>query len=433
MPDFLEHQTRLLNLGSQGAGGDAEVMAKAGINNTYRRVLASTNQEMRKRDFIFNVTAPAQASVTGSVSENYVVAADSNDKLTIQVDNGTNQTVTLTAGTLSASQVSSDINSQTNLITVADSSGKVKISSNTYGFSSEVTIVAVSNDAYTLLGFSVGSTNGTGSIVSGLPLYAKADVNFDDPTNTRPLINITQTDFHKSYPGNTDRGSPEYYYHAGKFGVQAQPSSAATTISFVSSSASDNSTYKLTVVGLLNGNLVREKNDMNGVTSVTTTQTYDSIERIVKTRNDGVAAWTGNVTVTDSGSNTLSVIPSWVASPTYQWVGFFPIPDADITYTLSAMAYKPDLVHDEDWPEFDDDFHDLLDYGGAEEVLPAFGKPDYAKSFGNMFTERMREYRSWIDPKPNLVQQFADVQLGPVNLPRHPWIRGVHSGLAKGQ
>ena len=85
--------------------------------------------------------------------------------------------------------------------------------------------------------------------------------------------------------------------------------------------------------------MVREKNDMNGTTSVTTTQTFSSVERIVKTYDDGVSSYSGTVTVKDSSANTIAVIPTWVDSPSYLWIEFYPIPDSAITYTVRAVSY----------------------------------------------------------------------------------------------
>jgi hypothetical protein len=222
------------------------------------------------------------------------------------------------------------------------------------------------------------------------------------------------------------------YWRVGQYGVALQPSTRARAVNFVSSSTSDATTTYVTITGYLNGIMVREKNATNGTTAVTTTQTFDSIERVVKTADDGVS-WVGAVTLKDVSSNILAEIPTWVTSPSYQWVQFDPIPDEDISYILTAQAYKPDLVNDEDWPEFDDQFHDLLTMGAAAEVLGVFGKPEMGRTYAGMYKERFGEYRSYVDPSPNLIQTAADVQSSAGGqAPRPPWIAGVHRGIAKG-
>jgi|TARA_R100001086_G_scaffold34615_1_gene15620 hypothetical protein len=266
----------------------------------------------------------------------------------------------------------------------------------------------------------------------GLPLYVRSDLNFDDGTNDRSLGKMTSDDYDKRYPGTTETGSPTHYYPLGNFGVQKQPS-AAGAISIVSDDAGDISSRYVTVVGFdSSSNLIREKLTLNGTTKVTGTKTFGtSLENVTKTTDSGVTI-DGNITVTDAASNTLAVIPVWVKSPRYSWVEFFPQPDAALTYTIRAMAYKPDLVNDEDWPDFDENFHDLLDLLAGEQILPFFGKRDTASMYGILGRQRMKEFRGQVDRDHNTVLQFADVQMGTF-MPVEPWIPGVHYGLATGQ
>lgn len=433
MPDFLFHQTKVLDLGSQGAGGDAEEMVRAALNNTYRNILSVTGQEHRSREFMFNITAPARATVTGSESENFTITASSNDIIKIQIDNGIDQTITLTAGTRTAAQVVDDINDNSKYVNAEVSSGSIKLTSNTYGVQSEINIKTVSNHSYTVLGFTVTATTGTNSSQYGMPLYVKYDVNFEDPETGLPLKLMTKSEYDRKYPGvSQNTGEPKRYYHVGKFGVQTQPASQAGTVGVVSSSASDSQSTYVTVIGFLDGLLVRDKVTMTGTTKANTTQTYDTLERIVKTSNGGVS-WVGNVTVTDSNSNTIALIPHWVQSPDYLWVEFYPITDTSRQYVLRAQAFKPDMVNDDDWPEFDVDFHYLLDWGAFAQIGGVFGKPDEMLKYSGMYNNGLKSYQSLVDPQPQLVQTFEDVQMGVGSLPKHPWISGVHHGLAGGQ
>jgi len=101
-----------------------------------------------------------------------------------------------------------------------------------------------------------------------------------------------------------------------------------------------------------------------------------------------------------------------------------------MSYKLWAYAYKPELVRNEDWPEIDDYFHNLILWGAGQEVLPSFGKNDVARSFENMYAQRIREYRSSVDMNPGLTQTFSDVQMGATGR-IGPWIPGVDFGLAR--
>tara|TARA_R100000315_G_scaffold62430_1_gene43958 strand:+ start:3305 stop:4306 length:1002 start_codon:yes stop_codon:yes gene_type:complete len=272
----------------------------------------------------------------------------------------------------------------------------------------------------------------------GLPLYVKSILNIEDSSNTKSVEEITSTDYDNLYPGNTDTGDPDWYYSLGKFGTQ-KLQAVAGGIKLSSSSSSDGSVTGearyVTVVGTdySTGGLIREKSTMNGTSTVTTTQAFSSVERIVKSYDDGVSSFSGSVTVKDSSDNTIALIPTWVDSPSYLWIEFYPIPDSVITYTVRAMAFKPDLVFDEDWPEIDEDFHNLLVYGACAEILPAFGKAGYASMMKSMYDDKLSSFQSLVDPRPNLVLQASDVHAGSANLPRHPWIKGVHRSLADAQ
>lgn len=434
MATFAEHQTNVLNYASQPSGGDAEVMVKSAINNTYRRVLSSMGQDQRQREFIVNVLAPEKAEVTGSNAGTFSVTEDSSDTLKLKVDNGVSQTVTLTAGTRTTSNVVDDINDQTTMIVASVSSlDKVTLKSNSYGMQSEVEIESVSNNAYTILGFSTGTTNGTNSPHIGLPLYVRSQLNLEDPSNATALIQTTRTEFLKEHPVDTDTGDPTHYIPLGNYGIQVQPAVGGSTITVVSDSASDSATTYTSLYGKdSNGTLITEKLTMNGTTNVTSSNTfYPPIDRIVK-HTDANISFVGNITVTDASSNVLARIPTWVASPTYQWIEFLPIPDTARSYTLTAMAFKPDLVNDHDWPDFDDQYHDLLDYGAGQEVLPSLGKPDLAVMLGDLFDQRFKEFKTQVDPRPDLIQTYADVTIGNT-MPNRPWIEGVDRGLATGE
>ena len=314
MPSFSELKKQLLDIGAQDQGGDAEDMAGVAINNVYRRVLSLLDEELSKREFTLNTTAGSASSVTGSSSENFTVVEDSSDKLQISVNGGPSQTVTLTAGTRTAAEVVSDINDEVVDLTASDSSGNIKLTTEEKSSEAKIKIETVSNDAYTVLGFSVATTRGSGGSKYGLPLYARTDLNIDDPNNDRSIDEITSRDYDKSFPGNTDTGDPFNYYNMGKFGVQYQPT-ADGTITIVSSSTSDVTNFFVTITGFDASDVfVREKLTVNGTTNVTSTISFSRIERVVKTASSGYS-FSGNITATDSNSTTLSVIPIWVDSP----------------------------------------------------------------------------------------------------------------------
>lgn len=254
----------------------------------------------------------------------------------------------------------------------------------------------------------------------GLPLYVKDILNIEDTTNKKSLHEMSRRGFDKGYPGVTDTGTPDEYYSFGRFGVQKQPASAGA-IGIVSDDSSD--VGKLRVTGKVSNNLETELITLNGTTEASGSKSFATVERIAK-EDDDTRQLDGNITVEDSSNNTIATIPTWVKSPTYIWIELRAIPDAALTYTIRAWGFKPDLVNDEDWPEFDEDFHDLLVLGAAASTLSAFGKErEGQKSLGE-FMARMRDFKRQHDPRPNQIKIFTDVTNRP-SIPRRPLVTGI--------
>ena len=272
----------------------------------------------------------------------------------------------------------------------------------------------------------------------GLPLYVRKVLNIEDPTNSRFVWETTARAFDRAYPGNTESGTPRMSYPLGVRGVQKYPASDGV-ISFRSDSAADTgANYKMRITGFSTaGVLITETVALAGTTDVDTVNQYDStlgIERITKNPATGVTI-AGNITVTDTGDNTLAVIPVWWDSPDYQWIEFHPIPSAAVTYTLRVEMRKPPLVNDTDWPEFDQEFHDLLIWGVTQDLLPTLGKGGVGDRHRLTFRERIDEFKQEKDDRPNAIWVFSNVQSrgGIANRPHRPLIDGVDIGLATGQ
>ena len=247
----------------------------------------------------------------------------------------------------------------------------------------------------------------------GMPLYVRQVLNIEDANNNRIVFEISPREFDVSYPGTSDTGDPTRAYPLGAYGVQKQRSSSGT-IQASSDSAADTGGHTLRVEGYVSGNLVTETLTVNGTSTVTSSNSYDAdgIERITKHVASGYS-WAGNVTITD-GSNTLSKIPVWWESPTYQWFEFYPTPDTARTYTVRAISRKHDLVNDEDWPEVDEDFHNLLVWGAAADILPHVGKSSLADRMRRDYDDGLKRFRGIHQVRPNRIRTFADVKNGPL-------------------
>jgi len=261
----------------------------------------------------------------------------------------------------------------------------------------------------------------------GLPLYVDEIKKITESTLQRSLVEMTHGEYKDRLPGNTDTGNPEFYYPFGDFGVQLQPS-ADGLISVVSDSALDTTTTYITITGYDSNNIwISETLTMNGTTAVPSTKSFTTIERVVKSEDDGTS-WVGNVNVTDAAANVLARIPSIVESPTYRWIEFYFKPGTALTYNISCNAFKPALLNDTDWPEINEKYHDLLLLGGSIICFPVFGKGDQVADIELQFEDRLAEYKELVDPSPNLVLHMTDVTMGTA-LPRRPWIPGVDRGI----
>ena len=269
----------------------------------------------------------------------------------------------------------------------------------------------------------------------GLPLYVRKVLNIEDPTTPRFVFMNTARDFDKRNPGSTDSSTPASAYPFGVRGVQKYPASDGT-LAFTSDSTADaGSNFKVRITGFnTSGVLVTELVTMNGTNSVTSTTSWDSdlgIERVTKVTATGYT-FTGNVTVKDDDANTIAVIPVWWDSPDYQWIEFDPIPAAAITYNIRCEMRKPPLVNDSDWPEFNQDFLDLLFWGVTADLLPTLGKAGVADRHRATFEARMLEFTGDNNSQPASLYVFGNVQnrVQMRNRPLAPYIQGGDVGLA---
>tara|TARA_R110000764_G_scaffold66878_1_gene139245 strand:- start:912 stop:1910 length:999 start_codon:yes stop_codon:yes gene_type:complete len=269
----------------------------------------------------------------------------------------------------------------------------------------------------------------------GLPLYVRKVLNIEDPTTPRFVFMNTARDFDKRNPGSTDSSTPASAYPFGVRGVEKYPAGDGVLALTSDSPADAGSNFKVRVTGFnTSGVLVTELVSMNGTNSVNTTTSWDSelgIERVTKVTATGFT-FTGNVTVKDAAANTISVIPVWWDSPDYQWIEFDPIPAAAITYNIRCEMRKPPLVNDSDWPEFNQDFHDLLIWGVTADLLPTLGKSGVADRHRATFEARMSEFTGDNNSQPASLYVFGNVQnrVQVRNRPLAPYIQGVDVGLA---
>lgn len=297
-------------------------------------------------------------------------------------------------------------------------------------------ILGASNQLQRRRNFSLTTVANTSKY--GMPYGVKAILNIDDAANRRQITAMTSEEYDKYLPGRVETNDPTQYFDLGTFGVEKQPA-ATGALTVESSVATDSSNRYVTLTFYdANGVQTREKLTLTGTVAVSTTASaapsMGGVERIVKTTDSGYSI-TGNIIVKDSSGNVIARIPPIVTSPTYRWIEFNWIPSTARTYTVRALQDVPPLVNDDDWPQFDENYHSILDYIAGVQVLPAFGKQSLADryqnlAFGSGNGGLMAEFLGSGDPEPDLVFTFANVQNNPnAGLPRRQPIIGVDFGL----
>jgi hypothetical protein len=173
------------------------------------------------------------------------------------------------------------------------------------------------------------------------------------------------------------------------------------------------------------GRLIDERVTLTGTSAVTTTASFEKVETVVKSNDSGYAI-TGYVTIktTGTGTPTLAVIPYWDTMAEHLWIRLYPIPDDEYDLTVQGVMRKPDLVRDDDWPQFDTDYHHLLVSGPGSELMAAVGKSALAGKMLADYTEGLKTYTGTQARKPNRAIPFVEVSSGAV-LPDRPLISGV--------
>ena len=260
----------------------------------------------------------------------------------------------------------------------------------------------------------------------GLPMSALRILNIDDGTNNRSLEEISSREYDSLYPGTATSGTPRRYYVLWRRGVQTNLS-AARTVAVVSSSTADaGGDYTARLQGQdSNGVWQNEQLELNGTTTVTSSNTYTKLMTVSTAATTGNTI-TGRVTVSQSTEGTvLARIPPSVPRAEHLWVEFYPIPDGALSLTVRVEEKKPVLVNDDDWPQIDERFHRLLVDGPGSELMIAVGKPDQALRMATDYTTLLKAYKGTTKRRFNKITPFADIQSVPISSIDRPLVEGV--------
>lgn len=144
-----------------------------------------------------------RAEAAGSVAATFAIVNDTSDKVKVAIDGEAAVTIDLTAGgARTAAQIISDINTAliaaggntANARAIEWATGKIAIVSGSTGLTSSVEIQTVANNAYTVLGLTVGTYTSTNSfrnsIVNSITVKAKGKGVFNNPRVAAPVLRI---------------------------------------------------------------------------------------------------------------------------------------------------------------------------------------------------------------------------------------------------
>lgn len=249
----------------------------------------------------------------------------------------------------------------------------------------------------------------------GMPLYVQQVLNIEDNENDRQITLKTAQDFDRERAGSSNSGTPTEAYSFGYFGIQKQPA-VSGALKITSSSALDaGSNYKIVINGMSSNVDVREEVTLNGTSTATSSYSYDAVKngigirRVVLKQSNSVT-FVGTITIKDANDNVLSVIPPyWGDSPSYQWWELYPIPDSAITYVVRTLAKKPPLINDDDWPELDTRYHDLLIHGAQAILLPLVGKGQAGQLAARKYEQRKEDFLGHREQKQVTSRKFKNV------------------------
>lgn len=203
-----------------------------------------------------------------------------------------------------------------------------------------------------------------------LPQASVQVISVMDRTNNWVLAEVSLQDLRFSDPGLVaTSGYPYEYAVLDLAAAVAQDPPAASTLSVVSTNASDNSSARIYVEGIITGGYYQvASSTLNGITPQTVASSITNWIRITKVYLGAAAGAlafpaNGTVTLSDGSANVLAVIPPGASYARYTRLHLHPTPTQVNTYYADIVLHVEDLSHPGDEPFLPEDFHYLLKVG----------------------------------------------------------------------
>ena len=217
------------------------------------------------------------------------------------------------------------------------------------------------------------------------------------------LIQIPDETFFRELPNPTASGSPRWYRIWEITGLSTKLASA-DSISVVSSSASDGTSFTVSIMGYINGRLDSEVLTLNGTTTVTGSKTWDAREIFIS--KSGIT--TGNLTVKAvSASTTVLTLGREETSPRFKVVTLYPTPGSAITMYVEYYKAIRELTNDSDAPEFSEKFHHVVRMGAIAKIYQFLGKTNDFIATQDLYARMVRAMVSADTSNPDLIEELS--------------------------
>jgi len=245
--------------------------------------------------------------------------------------------------------------------------------------------------------YSITTTSGTKDYV--LPDDFDKEISVEDGVNDILLTRLELQDISRNYPGATADAGTVYRYSILEDTVQKQPTSAST-LSIVSSSASDN-TQTILIRGIVSGYETSETVLLTGITPAVTTNTYSRVKGISKSSNT-----VGKVTVTsNTGAVTQSVLPPKILESRYKLIRLHYVPTTTLVLSVVYIIKPLPLTEDYDYPVLD--IADLLEIGVLADAWRYKRQFAKAQTMEILFNQELSNYIWSKENSPNMIFQFC--------------------------
>ena len=198
------------------------------------------------------------------------------------------------------------------------------------------------------------------------------------------IVYLPDEIFYRELPNPTESGNPRIYRLWEITGISTKLSTAST-ITIVSSSALDNTSYKCVVSGYVSGRMQSEEITMNGTTASSGSITFDAREIFISKS----ANFNGNITIKDASANTLVIIGPQEISPRFKVMSLWPTPSSTTVYIEYYKKIK-ELNFDDEMPEFDPKWHHIVRLGALAKTYQHLGRVDDFAIIQNIYQNAIR-------------------------------------------